>query len=116
MNTLQDSLMLPFPHLQHRAHSCMLNKPAARTAHRADEASASETSVPRLRSLVLIPSRSVSAVVREEGDSVCSPPSLQLTGSSTAFQAPYFLCANFTPVAAQVGMSLWTPLDLRAGP
>lgn len=67
---------------QHQEHSCVLNKQAAlaRTAHRLDEASMlSETSVPRLQNLVLMPSICVSIALRELDGLAC--PFHSLVGS-----------------------------------
>lgn len=67
---------------QHQEHSCVLNKQAAlaRTAHRPDEASMlSETSVPRLQNLVLMPSICVSIAFRELDGLAC--PFHSLVGS-----------------------------------
>lgn len=72
-----------------------------------------------------MPSRSIFLVLREVDGLACSLPSLEDTGSSTPCQLPVLICFVQTlkdcmnyhhPVAAQVEMSFWTLLDLRAGP
>lgn len=73
----------------------MLNKQATlgQDDHRSDETSVlSETSVPRLQSLVFLPSRSIFVVLREVDGLACSLPSLEDTGSSTPCQLPVLIC------------------------